>query len=268
MIDKIRQKATELLASGSVNVVIGYGNGTGKKIRPVFVRKPEETNQLIFDQRCVPNLAVYLLRPEIKALGKIALVARIPVIRAVIQLVSENQVGPEDVTIIGISAEGEMMQDHDLKSLEPQIAAMKLAPYPTTKEKLDDILKMSPPERWNFWAGEISRCIKCYACRSSCPLCYCSRCTVECNQPQWIGALSHPLGNLEWHVMRAMHLADRCVNCGACAHACPMEIPVNILCLKLSEEVFNHFGSRAGTQLKRDHALSSFKPEDEENFIK
>jgi ferredoxin len=99
-------------------------------------------------------------------------------------------------------------------------------------------------------------------------LCYCSRCTVECNQPQWIPVPAHDLGNLEWNVMRAMHLAGRCVDCGDCSRACPVGIPLHLLNRKLISEVFTHFNARSGTAAKAENAMSVFKPNDAEDFIK
>ena len=98
-------------------------------------------------------------------------------------------------------------------------------------------------------------------------MCYCGKCTVDCNLPQWISVPSHDLGNMEWHIMRAMHLAGRCVNCGQCADACPLDIPVNILTLKLSEDIMRNFSFKAGTSLKQDYVLSTFNPKDKDSFI-
>ena len=96
---------------------------------------------------------------------------------------------------------------------------------------------MSREERWAFWQKELSRCVKCYACRNSCPMCYCEHCTMDCNRPQWVPVASHALGNLEYHMVRAMHLAGRCVECGDCGRACPVGIPVHLLTFFAEESV-------------------------------
>ena len=114
---------------------------------------------------------------------------------------------------------------------------------------------MGLEQRRQFWEEQFSRCLKCYACRAACPLCYCSRCTVECNQPQWIPVPAHDLGNLEWNVMRAMHLAGRCVNCGDCSRACPVGIPLYLLNQELIGERFRRFRlpQRPGGQGRQRH---------------
>ena len=85
-----------------------------------------------------------------------------------------------------------------------------------TLEKLE---AMTPAERWQFWQAEFSKCIKCYACRAACPMCYCTRCIVDDNRPQWIDPWPSPLSNMEWQISRVMHLAGRCIGCGACGLA-------------------------------------------------
>ena len=127
---------------------------------------------------------------------------------------------------------------------------------------------MTPEQRWQFWQEQFAKCVRCYGCRASCPLCYCEKCLAECNQPQWIPAASHQIGNLDWHIIRAMHLANRCVNCGDCSRACPVGIPLHLLNQKLAEEVFKQFGARSGMKAAQEYALCNWKLEDRENFIK
>jgi len=68
--------------------------------------------------------------------------------------------------------------------------------------------------------------------------------------------------------MRAMHLAGRCVNCGDCSRACPVGIPLYLLNQKLISDVFSNFNSRSGVSANSDHSLSTFKPNDPEDFIR
>jgi ferredoxin len=268
MMDALRKKARELLESGACQVVIGYGEGSGGGARAIFVRRPEESQGLILDDRCEQNLAVYLMKKEVKDLGKAAIVARLPVLRTILQLAAESQLADGEFVIIGISPEGKLIDLPEFKSVVEYVNSQPLELTNEEQEQIKRIENMSMQERWNFWSNEFSRCLKCYACRASCPLCYCSSCVVECNKPQWIPVAPHGGGNLDWHIVRAMHLAGRCINCGDCARACPVDIPLNLLTQKLGEEVFKDFGLRAGTKAEIEYALSTFKPEDQENFIR
>jgi ferredoxin len=261
MQDKIRQKAKELLSSGAVKVVIGYGEGTGKRVRAIFVQKPEETDRLIMDERCLQNLAVYLPKHEVKALGKPAIVASLSVMRAIRQLSYEEQIKEGDIAVIGVAAD-QVLDFSDLKSVREYVEKITLELSPEEKAMVEKLDGMSREERWKFWLEETSGCIKCYACRASCPMCYCPRCTVECNQPQWISVPAHEMGNLEWHIMRAMHLAGRCVNCGDCYRACPVKIPLNLLTQRIIADISDNFGEDG------EYALAAYKPEDKEDFIR
>ncbi len=78
---------------------------------------------------------------------------------------------------------------------------------------LDRLMAKSPAERWAFWKAEFARCVKCYACRQVCPMCYCERCIVDKNRPVVIDTSATLKGNFAWHITRAFHLAGRCVGC-------------------------------------------------------
>jgi ferredoxin len=142
-----------------------------------------------------------------------------------------------------------------------------LFPPPVTKE-IEDLAAMSVTDRFAFWENELSRCVKCYACRSACPLCYCTKCLTESNQPQWVTVAPHTLGNFEWHINRAMHLAGRCIQCGSCTLACPVGIPIALLTIEASNIVQREFNYQAGIKADAPAALSSFMVDDKEVFIR
>jgi ferredoxin len=264
--DDLRKRAKELLDASAVKVVIGYEQGTANKTRALFVEEPEDTNRLIFDSRCVQNLAAYVTKREVKEKGKMAITATLPVMRSIIQLASEFQVNDNNLLVLGITPESEFIEFTNLTEVETFVHKFQIEIDARNKEILDKLGKMTSAERWEFWIKELSPCFKCYACRAACPMCYCHRCTVDFNQPQWIPVPSHELGNLEWHFMRAVHLTGRCVDCDACYNACPLAIPLNLLTKKMVEEAKVHFGGYQPS-IKGDHLMSTYKPEDKDNFI-
>lgn len=266
--EELKEKARELLKNKEVQVVIGYGKGPQGKPRAVFITDLQDADRLIFDEKCEQNLAVYLMKHEVKKLGKPAIIATVPVVRSIIQLAAENQLSDGGLVILAVTPDKKMQEIKSFKDAQAFAAANPPYAKPEDIEMLEKIEKMTPEQRWSYWTDELSRCFKCYACRSSCPMCYCERCTIECNQPQWIPAASHHLGNIEWHIMRAMHIAGRCVNCGECARACPLDIPINLLTLKVSEDIRKNFGLTAGMSAELEYALSTFKNDDKEDFIR
>ncbi|MCU0284850.1 MAG: 4Fe-4S dicluster domain-containing protein [Acidobacteria bacterium] len=266
--EALRKKAREILTGGQAKVIIGYGEGSPEKARAIFVQNPEEVDQLIYDQRCRQNLAVYLMKPEVKTLGKLAITASVDAMRSILQLASENQLTDAGIVVIGVNDKGDVIEFANLQAVEEHLKTAAPKADNEVKARIEEIEKKPMAERWQYWQEQLANCFKCYACRSACPMCYCSRCTVECNQPQWIPSAAHHLGNLEWHVMRAMHLAGRCIECGECGRACPLGIPIHLLTQKIAAEIKSQFDQQAGMSLKYDNPLSSFKPDDKENFIK
>jgi len=260
-------RAKELLENKTVQVVIGYEAGPTGVVRPAFITDPAKADKLIYDERCMQNLAVYLTKAEVKCLGKMAIVAALPVMRSIMMLISEQQIFAESIVVLGISADGSMLDIADIKVMQGYIEKSDLGNPAKDKELLAELNKLSPEERFAYWQKELSKCIKCYACRQACPMCYCTRCTVEVNQPQWIPVQSNTHGNMEWHILRAMHLAGRCISCGECGRVCPVGIPCHLLTMQLSDQVYNYFKVHAGTSEKMSSVLSTYEPNDKESFI-
>jgi formate dehydrogenase subunit beta len=120
--------------------------------------------------------------------------------------------------------------------------------------------------RHAFFAAETARCIRCYACRQACPMCYCTQCFVDHNAPRWIESGVSPAGTQGWHLMRAFHQTGRCVSCGACERACPMAIPMTYLTDKLNFEVEKTYGFVAGQDDQRPPPFASFSVDDAGRF--
>ena len=297
MENTLRQKARELLEKGEVKVVIGYGwNKRKTHTTPVFITKPQDVEKLIFNPLCVNNLSLYLTRkfPDIKALGKPAIVAKGCDIKTIAVLISESQLKREDVVILGMSCNGVVYKQELWKGeLKPEIMPTKChncdvrnphiadiiigekvnftppdTPAGMVFDKIRELDKKSNSERWDFWIEHFNRCIKCYACRQVCPLCYCERCIAEKNMPQWIETSAHQRGNLAWNLKRAMDLTGRCTFCGECERACPVNIPLNLVNQKLALVVKDAFGHKAGYDEKVHPPMIVFNMEDTEDFIK
>ncbi|MHC4183957.1 MAG: 4Fe-4S dicluster domain-containing protein, partial [Planctomycetota bacterium] len=144
----------------------------------------------------------------------------------------------------------------------------KEVPFEERYAELDEYEKLDEKEKWEFWQKQFSKCIKCYACSNICPLCFCDRCIVEKNQPQWIDPSAHARGNLSWNVTRAYHLAGRCINCEECQRVCPVDIPLNLLNKKLAKEAEKSFNYRPGYNIDDELAMSTYKEDDEQEFFK
>ena len=77
---------------------------------------------------------------------------------------------------------------------------------------------MTPDERFAFWQNELSRCIRCNACRDACPACTCEKCVFD--NPNSGVENKSPANSFEeklFHIIRAYHVAGRCTDCGECS---------------------------------------------------
>jgi formate dehydrogenase (coenzyme F420) beta subunit len=135
-------------------------------------------------------------------------------------------------------------------------------------EDVCHIEALSPDEKWDFFEDLLSTCIRCYACRNACPLCYCPTCFVDESRPQWVGKSQDPTDIRTFHFLRAYHCAGRCTDCGACERACPMGIKVRLLTKKLEKDCLELFGWEAGMTLEKRPPLDTYRPNDPDGFIK
>ncbi len=126
---------------------------------------------------------------------------------------------------------------------------------------------MSPEERWEAFRREMSKCIRCYACRQACPNCYCHACFAELSSPRWLGAGDAVEDVMFFHLGRMIHQAGRCVDCGACVRACPMGVDLRPFTQKLVADAKELFGFEAGLDIETPPPLTVFKPEDPQEFI-
>ena len=127
---------------------------------------------------------------------------------------------------------------------------------------------MSAEERWKYFEDLTAPCLRCYACRNACPLCFCPQCFVDEARPQWLGKTIDPKDTRTFHFLRAYHIAGRCTDCGACERACPVGIKVRQFNKKLEKDVLELYGYEAGLSMDERPPLDTFKPGDPEPFIK
>lgn len=265
MID-LATKAKELLSNDTA-VIIGYQKGSAGNIRPAIITDIAKVDSLVFNDKCKQNIAVYLTKHEVRHKGRMAIFATLPVLRSIMVLISENQVDPNQLAVIGLDMEGNLLEFNDIASIQAYIEKSDLRNPEKDRELLEKLNNMSRAERFTFWTEELSKCVKCYACRQSCPMCYCNRCSTDFNNPQWVPVQSNLHGNMDWHILRALHLAGRCISCGECSRACPVGIPCHLLTMHLVDKTNSYFKVYAGTSADMKSVMSTYEPTDKESFI-
>jgi len=90
---------------------------------------------------------------------------------------------------------------------------------------------------------------------------------VDQLDPQWVRRSVDVSENTSWNLMRAFHLAGRCIGCGQCERACPMGIPLMELNKMIEKEIKEMFEYTPGINSEEKPLLAMFKPDDPEEFI-
>jgi len=276
-----------ILESKKVDVVVGYTRATSpNRTRPIVIRNASEADALVIDSSCLNNLATYLTRKENKG-GKVGIVAKGCDVKAIVQLIVENQIKRENVYIIGVKCNGvkkgfevedskvlsEKCLNCNVKTphLYDELVEMGSDNLSGKDEKAELIAKleaMSPQERFAFWEKEFEKCIRCYACRQACPLCYCERCIADKSMPRWVETSATKRGNFAWNIIRAFHLSGRCIGCNECERVCPAGIPLSLLNRKMAMVAKSEFGYESGMSLDAPTLIGTYDVKDKEDFIK
>lgn len=129
--------------------------------------------------------------------------------------------------------------------------------------------KMTPEDRFAFWQNELSRCIRCNACRNVCPACSCEKCVFD-NPDSGIRnkAAADSFEENMFHIIRAFHVASRCTDCGECTRVCPQRIPLHLLNRKFIKDINELYGEyQAGADFDTRPALLNFQTGDCEPSI-
>ena len=312
--EQLIEKASELLSSGAVSCVLGWGKGEfGYDVTPTVFKSIDEMKQgFVFGDFSGANFSKYLVQKTQKLEGKILVFLKPCDTYSFNQLLTEHRFDREKVYAVGIPCEGmadiakvkaisgegitnvESVGDNivvtTLYSDEPTVVAAKdvlLERCTVCKSKkhvaydellgeegdvidssrFDDVARleaMTPDERFAFWQSELSKCIRCNACRDVCPACTCERCVFD-NPASGVENKS-PATSFEekmFHIIRAFHVAGRCTDCGECSRVCPQNIPLHLLNRKFIKDINEFYGEyQAGAEVGSRAPLVDYTTED------
>lgn len=132
---------------------------------------------------------------------------------------------------------------------------------------IEEYNKKTPEEKWDETIHMLHDCIRCYSCRQACPMCYCNLCFVDQNKPIWFSKSHNMKDIFTFHLVRTIHMAGRCVSCGACTAVCPMNIDLNFITRKLQELSKRRFDFVSGMDQETQPPLADFKMSDAEEFM-
>ena len=267
---EIRAVCEKLLENKDVEVILAYrGGGLDDLQIPYFAKEPSDVKNIEWGDRCCQNIAPYL-----HGLGKKAGILAKPCdARAVLQYITEKQIERENVYIIGVDCLGMVDENGktrpgcgDCSVRKPPVYDKYITDNRVEKLDFSKDLGESGSLAGNFekFKREIDKCILCYACRQSCYGCYCKNCFIERDLPDWQPAGIDAGTKMTFHLGRAMHLAGRCVECGACQASCQSGVDVRYIIKEVTRFIEDEYGYSAGMDADQKPVLLTNRFDDSE----
>lgn len=243
--EKTREKMSRMLGGRAVLGILGLRLSHGHPVPYLFTNPADLKDWVVDEANRYPLTKILIQISKKHSEEVIGAVVRGCEERSLIELFKNHQLNPEKVKPIGIVCSQELAKRCRCDRPYPSEAEEGDLARPV--EDLSDVVELeslSEEERFQYWMKMFGKCIKCYGCRNICPACFCPTCTLE--DPFLIKPGGMPPEIPIFHLHKAFHMADRCINCGLCEEVCPMGIPVRKLYRKVRKSVKDLFGYTPG----------------------
>lgn len=259
MSQKIKEQVRQLLADRKIKGFLGLREENGH-VMPYLFCDPQELDSLSVGDWKKPGDARYPLNQILIQLAMaypdetFAVLVRGCDERGLRELFKWKQLEEGKVIPIGMGCPDELAKACECEKPFPDCQIDGPEGKGAPSQRLSKIEAMALEERFQYWLKEFNRCIKCYGCRNICPMCFCNECSLE--EELLVEKGDIPPDNPTFHLVRAMHMVGRCIDCGLCEEACPAEIPLRILYKKITEVVAEEFGYKTGYSIEEKSPLN------------
>ena len=249
MSQKIREHIERLLTERKIKGFLGLREENGH-IQPFLFCDPKELVHLSLGDRGKPGDTRYplnqiLIRLVIEYPEEVfGVLIRGCDERGLKELFKWKQLPEERVIPVGLGCPDELAKACECEKPFPDCLIEGPKGEGVDSQKVARINQMDIEDRLKLWGKEFDKCIKCLGCRNICPMCFCKECTLE--EAALIDTGEIPPANPSFHLVRAMHMAGRCIDCGLCEEACPADIPLRTLYKKVADIVCEEFGYKTG----------------------
>lgn len=267
MIDQVKEKIEQLLADGTVTGVVALANENDHVV-PYLFQKDDRLDRLCLGDVESAGDARYPLNKVLITLSRqypndvFGILVRGCDERGLYGLYRLNQLDPSKVVPVGISCPQNLALACECKKPWPDDMAAGEESEGIELKQVKNAENKTQSERFSFWQDQFLKCVKCYGCRDICPMCFCHECSLECEDLVAKGDL--PVEIPVFHLTRAMHMADRCIDCGLCDETCPADIPLRLLYKKTAEVMNTEFGFTSGIEKHERSPLSIMGPSSKE----
>lgn len=248
----MQTQVKEWLRDGVVDIFIGYKSFYGHPLPHGFViERLEEVNDLVDGLARYPLVKIAADIAAAEPGIKIGVLAHDCSRRAVNVLTIWNQFEPGQITTLTVNCCPSTLKKHaDCSYLTSEKSgAYKSAVGIDNQMSVEDVQAFTGAERFRRWMYEFQKCIKCYGCRNVCPVCFCRECSLE--NADLVGTGRLPPELPIFHLVRAVHMAGRCIDCGLCEDACPADIPLRLLYRKVNAFCAELFDYETGASENR-----------------